>query len=97
MSVLSDERISFEKWWVGNPDRFNRELTKQDFAWQAWQAAIAADRAARAEPVGWYFADDPKVYTLPGGGFRLGKEKPEDTLFAVPLYTASPVPETKEQ
>ena len=40
-----------------------------------------------SEPFGWYFHDDPEKMAYAGSGFRLGKERPEDAINCVPLYT----------
>lgn len=53
------------------------------------EAAVQAEREG-AEPFGWYFMDDPKVYTMPGSGFRVGPDRPADTLHASPLYLHPP-------
>lgn len=53
------------------------------------EAAVRAEREG-AEPFGWYFMDDPKVYTMPGSGFRVGPDRPADTLHASPLYLHPP-------
>ncbi len=49
MSALSDE---FEKWWkaVSNDEYVPIGIEDRHVARLAWRAAIAADRAARAEP-----------------------------------------------
>ena len=41
-------RAAFEAWWPSVGQSIGKVA-----AWEAWQAAIAADRAARAEPVAW--------------------------------------------
>lgn len=61
---------------------------------QAREDFIVALEAALnlgGEPFGWYFSDDPKVFAMPGSGFKLGKEPPNYTVGLIPLYTAPPL------
>ena len=48
-------------------------------------------------PFGHYFMDDPKVYTLPGSGFKVGPEPPPDCLHVAPLYSQATVDTLRAQ
>lgn len=43
-----------------------------------------------AEPVAWWFRDDPAVFAYAGSGVHVGKEPPDNALDIVPLYTQPP-------
>lgn len=62
-------------------------LTPEQWA-KALRAAFSAQASkAELQPFGHYFSDDPKVFAMPGTGFKRGTTPPPDSVDAVPLYT----------
>lgn len=57
----------------------------QEMASTTLEAAVK-DAVSEDKPFGWYFMDDPKVFTLPGVGFLVGAEPPTDSIDRIPLY-----------
>lgn len=56
--------------------------------------ALAAP-APQGEPFGWWFTEDPAVFSAPGSGFRRYPDKPQHTVECIALYTA-PAPAVPE-
>lgn len=67
-------------------------LSYSEGGWAVFNPVITALRSALdasegVEPVAWMFRDDPAVFAYAGSGVHVGKEKPDNALDCIPLYT----------